>query len=591
MENMKRSATCGELTRVCTGETVVLNGWVHRARDHGGIYFIDLRDRYGITQVVIDSDATEELREAVRNLKFEYCIAIRGTVRSRPDSMVNNELTTGEIEVAARELTVLSKCDILPFMIDERSDAKEDLRLKYRYLDLRSFSMQRKLRLRHHVALAVREYLSSRGFYEIETPTLIRSTPEGARDFLVPSRLHHGKFYALPQSPQLFKQILMVSGFDKYFQIAHCFRDEDARGDRQLEHTQIDIEMSFVSKEDVFALVEGLMENVFRTTIETDIETPFLRFSYDEALTRYGSDKPDLRFGLELQDFGEFAKGSTFQVFTRTIESGGTVKVLVAPGCGSYSRKMIGNLEEIAKTYGAKGLAWMKVTDEGLDGGIAKFFSERAREIGSAIAAKPGDLILAVADSWRTACISLGAVRTRLGSDLGLTKDKGFRFCWITDFPLFEWNEKENRWEAAHHMFTMPQEQFIDTLEQEPGKVKGDLYDLVCNGMELASGSIRIHDPELQRRIFDIVGFSHQEAERRFGFLLDAFRYGPPPHGGIAPGLDRLLTIMTGESSIREVIAFPKNTMGISPMDETPSEVDQCQLDELHIRLIPTDNN
>ena len=572
-------------------ETVVLNGWVHRTRDHGGIHFVDLRDRYGITQVVLDKDAPEELRNAVRDLKFEYCIAIKGVVRSRPDSMVNKELTTGEIEVAAQELTVLSKCDVLPFMVDDRSDAKEDLRLKYRYLDLRSFSMQRKLKLRHQVAMTVREYLSSQGFYEIETPTLIRSTPEGARDFLVPSRLHGGKFYALPQSPQLFKQILMVSGFDKYFQIAHCFRDEDARGDRQLEHTQIDIEMSFVSKEDVFALLEGLMATVFQKTIQTELKTPFERLPYDEALGSYGSDKPDLRFDLKLQDFDSFARESGFQVFTGAIESGGAVKVLVAPGCGAYSRKMITDLEDVAKTYGAKGLAWMKVTEEGLEGGVSKFFAERAEAITSSLGAKPGDLILAVADTWKTACVALGAVRTRLGADLELTKDRGFRFCWVTDFPLFDWNEEEARWEAAHHMFTMPQEQYIDLLEKDPGKVKGDLYDLVCNGMELASGSIRIHDPDLQRRIFDIVGFSHEEAERRFGFLLDAFKFGPPPHGGIAPGLDRLLTIMTGEPSIREVIAFPKNTMGISPMDGTPSEVDQKQLDELHIRLIPTDKN
>ena len=591
MENMKRTATCGELSKTRVGETVVLNGWVHRTRDHGGIHFVDLRDRYGITQVVVDSDASDELKQAVRELRFEYCIAVRGVVRGRPDTMINKELPTGEIEVAAAELTVLSKCEVLPFMVDEKSDAKEDLRLKYRYLDLRSFSMQRKLALRHEVAMTVRDYLSKEGFYEIETPTLIRSTPEGARDFLVPSRLHAGKFYALPQSPQLFKQILMVSGFDKYFQIAHCFRDEDARGDRQLEHTQIDIEMSFVSKEDVFALLEGLMQTVFEKTIQERIETPFLRLPYDEALERYGSDKPDLRFELELQDFKQFAEGSEFQVFSSTIESGGSVKALVAPGCAEYSRKMISELEEVAKTYGAKGLAWMKVTDGGLEGGISKFFAERAEEVTSSLGAQSGDLILFVADTWKTSCIALGAVRSRLGADLELAKGKGFRFCWVTDFPLFEWNEDENGWEAAHHMFTMPQEQYIDNLESDPGKVKGDLYDLVCNGMELASGSIRIHDPELQRRIFDIVGFSHEEAERRFGFLLEAFKYGPPPHGGIAPGLDRLLTIMTGEPSIREVIAFPKNTAGLSPMDGTPSEVDQRQLDELHIRLVSTDQN
>lgn len=589
MEHMKRTATCGELTQERIGDTVILNGWVHRTRDHGGIRFVDLRDRYGITQVVVDSEAPPELHDAVGKLKFEYCVAVRGVVRPRPENMVNKDLATGGIEVAASEVTVLSKCEVLPFMVDERSDAKEDLRLKYRYLDLRSFSMQRKLRLRHEVTLAVREHLSEQGFYEIETPTLIKSTPEGARDFLVPSRLHGGKFYALPQSPQLFKQILMVSGFDRYFQIAHCFRDEDARGDRQLEHTQIDIEMSFVSKEDVFELVEGLMKSVFSRAIDVSLDTPFKRLPYDEAVDRYGSDKPDLRFDLELHDFGELAKSSGFQVFTGVLESAGAVKALVAPGCGSYSRKMIADLEVVAKTYGAKGLAWMKVLEDGFEGGVSKFFSDRSADVRAALGANAGDLILMVADSWKTACTALGAVRNRLGADLGLTKDRGFQFCWVTDFPLFEWNEEENRWEAAHHMFTMPQERYIGVLEEDPGSVKGDLYDLVCNGMELASGSIRIHDPDLQRRIFDIVGFSHEEAERRFGFLLDAFKYGPPPHGGIAPGLDRLLTIMTGEPSIREVIAFPKNTMGISPMDGTPSEVDPRQLEELHIRLVPSD--
>lgn len=588
MERMKRTATCGELTAKRVGEALILNGWVHRIRDHGGIYFVDLRDRYGITQVVIDHDAPESLKSAARELKFEYCIAVSGVVRSRPDTMVNRELPTGEIEVKAAELSILSRCDVLPFMIDEKTDAKEDLRLRYRYLDLRSFSMQRKLRLRHIVTSEVRRYLSAQGFYEIETPTLIRSTPEGARDFLVPARLHAGKFYALPQSPQLFKQILMVSGFDRYFQIAHCFRDEDARGDRQIEHTQIDIEMSFVSKEDVFAVVEGMMRSVFAEAIGVPLEIPFRRIPYDEALDRFGSDKPDLRFEMELKSFDSFAKECGFEVFRKAVETGGTVRALVASGCATYSRKMISDLEEVAKTYGAKGLAWMKVGAEGFEGGTAKYFEADFERIREALGAHEGDLILFVADQKRTACISLGAVRNRLGQELGLTDGKGFRFCWITDFPLFEWNEEEKKWEAAHHMFTMPQEQYLDVLESDPGSVKGDLYDLVCNGAELASGSIRIHEPDLQRRIFDIVGFSPEEAERRFGFLLEAFKYGPPPHGGIAPGLDRLLTIMTGETTIREVIAFPKNTVGASPMDGSPAEVDQHQLDELHIRLIPT---
>jgi aspartyl-tRNA synthetase len=585
MEKMKRTATCGELSKKRTGSEVVLNGWVHRTRNHGGIQFISLRDRYGITQVVIDEDAPAALKTAAGDLKREYCIAVQGTVRERPADMVNPDMATGEIEVQAKTLEVLTKCDPLPFHIEEKSDAREDLRLSYRYLDLRSFSMQRKIKLRADVTFAVREYLISRDFMEIETPSMIKSTPEGARDFLVPSRLHPGKFYALPQSPQLFKQILMVSGFDRYFQIAHCFRDEDARGDRQLEHTQIDMEMSFVSKEDIFEVVEGMLSHVFKKTLGYELETPFQRLTYHDAMDLYGSDKPDLRFDLPMQDFSDFAAQSDFNTFKSVLEGGGIVKILVAPGCAAYSRTQITDLEDAAKVYGARGLAWMKVTEEGLDGGIAKFFAPQTERILQTLGAGPGDLLLAVADSWKTACTSLGAVRSSLGKQLNLTTPGTFRFCWIVDFPLFEKNEEEDRWEAAHHMFTMPQEQYLDTMEKDPGAVKGDLYDLVCNGYEMASGSIRIHDPEIQKRIFNIVGFSEEEAERRFGFLLKAFRYGPPPHGGIAPGLDRLVMLMAGEDSIKEVIAFPKNNVGVSPMDDSPSVVDEQQLRDLHIRL------
>jgi len=585
METMKRTATCGELTKEWIGREVILNGWVHRTRDHGGIHFISLRDRYGITQVLIDTNASEVLQDSARELKREYCIAVKGIVRGRPEEMVNSEMHTGEIEVETISIEILSTCDPLPFNIDERTDAREDLRLSYRYLDLRSFSMQRKLRLRTNVTFAVREFLTNQGFMEIETPSMIKSTPEGARDFLVPSRLHPGRFYALPQSPQLFKQILMVSGFDRYFQIAHCFRDEDARGDRQLEHTQIDMEMSFVSKEDVFAVIEGMLTHVFKKTLDIELDTPFPRISYHDAMNLYGSDKPDLRFDLSMQDFNSFAADSSFNAFKSVVEKGGSVKALVAPGCASYSRKQISQLEEDAKIYGAQGLAWMKVTEEGLDGGISKFFAEQTEQILSTLGAGPGDLILAIADTWNTACTSMGAVRNRLGKDLKLAAPGTFRFGWIIDFPLFEWDEDEKRWEAAHHMFTMPQQQYMDTMEQNPGEVKGDLYDLVCNGYEMASGSIRIHDPEIQKRIFNIVGFSEEEAERRFGFLLKAFRYGPPPHGGIAPGLDRLVMVMAQEESIKEVIAFPKNNVGISPMDDSPSVVDEQQLKDLFLKL------
>jgi aspartyl-tRNA synthetase len=586
MESMKRSVTCGALRAGDAGTAVTLNGWVHRHRDHGGIRFFDIRDRYGITQVVVDADAPAELRTVSEELKFEYCIAVEGTVRARPGTMANPNMPTGAIEVKAARIVVLSRCEVLPFMIDEKADAKEDTRLTYRYLDLRTGTMQRNIALRHKAAFATREYLVRKGFYEIETPMFIKSTPEGARDYLVPSRLNPGRFYALPQSPQLYKQILMVSGFDRYFQIARCFRDEDARGDRQPEFTQIDIEMSFVSREDVFELVEGLMAHIFKESIGKDIAVPFQRLAYDEAMNLYGSDKPDLRFDMTMKDFGPIAAKSTFEVFRKVVEAGGVVKALVAPGCGEYSRKQITELEAVAKVYGAAGLAWMKVTEAGLDGGVSKFFVEQAADIRSTLGAKPGDLVLLVGADFRTACVSLGAVRAQLGRDLKLADPAAFKFCWIIDFPLFEWNAEEKKWDPAHHMFTMPQERFLADFEKRPGEVKGDLYDLVCNGVELASGSIRIHDPALQKRIFSFLGFSEEQAQKRFGFLLEAFRYGPPPHGGIAPGFDRLVAMMAGETTIRDVIAFPKNTLGQCPMDDSPSEVDPRQLEDLHIRVV-----
>jgi aspartyl-tRNA synthetase len=588
MERLKRTHTCGQLTKSDAGAEVVLNGWVHRLRDHGGIKFIDLRDRYGVTQVLIDPAERPELAGTAADLKFEYCVAVLGVVRARPPAMVNSEMVTGEIEVAASELLVLSRSEVLPFMIDERTDAREELRFRYRYLDLRSGAMQRKLRLRHEVTLAVREYLADEGFYEIETPTLIRSTPEGARDFLVPSRLHAGTFYALPQSPQLYKQILMVSGFDRYFQIAHCFRDEDSRGDRQPEHTQIDLEMSFVSREDIFSVMEGTIAHVFRKALGVDLPLPFPRLSYHEAMNHYGTDRPDLRFAMELRDFAPWVPAGDFNVFKQVLEDGGTVKALVAGGYADRSRKQIEELEALAKRYGARGLAWMKVAADGsLEGGVGRFYAAQSSAICSGLDAAPGDLVLLCGADWKTACTALGAVRSRLGQEAGASGDKRFQFCWVLDFPLFEWNEEEERWEAAHHMFTMPQERFLDSLEEKPGEVLGDLYDLVCDGVELASGSIRIHDPELQRRIFRVVGFSEEEAERRFGFLLEAFRYGAPPHGGIAPGLDRLVMLMAGESSIREVIAFPKNTVAASPMDGAPARVDESQLTDLGLALLP----
>lgn len=590
---MNRTHTCGDIRKEDTGNTVLLNGWVHRKRDHGGISFINLRDRYGLTQVVVDEDSPAELKNISSELKMEYCIAIEGIVRSRPESMINPDMTTGEIEVVAKKIRILSTSDTLPFVIDEKTNASEELRLKYRYLDLRSNAMQKHLILRSKVTFATREYLTKKDFLEIETPTFIKSTPEGARDYLVPSRLYPGNFYALPQSPQLYKQILMVSGFDKYFQIARCYRDEDARGDRQPEFTQIDIEMSFVNREHVLTLVEGLMGHVFKETMNVSLPSTFRRISYSDSIDLYGTDKPELRFEMQLQDGSFLAELGTFQAFKDALSTGGTIKALVVPGVAEkYSRKLIEELESTAKIYKAKGLGWMKVnsTDDGqanLEGGISKFFEGKTSEICERLGAKTGDLLLFVADSkTKIACTALGAVRTRLGKDLGLCTEGVFAFAWIIDFPMFEWNEEENKWDTAHHMFTWPQEQYHATLESDPGSVKGDLYDLVLNGYELASGSIRIHDPDLQKKIFKIVGFSEEEGQKKFGFLTEAFKYGAPPHGGIAPGLDRLVMLMAGETSIKEVIAFPKNSFAQSPMDECPGEVDDIQLKELHLSIV-----
>jgi len=587
MTEMKRTATCGELQKSDAGKTVVLNGWVHRKRDHGGITFLNLRDRYGLTQVVVDDDASAELKETAAGLKMEYCIAVEGLVRKRPDSMVNKEMITGHIEVKAMRIVVLSKSATLPFQIDEKTNANEDLRLKYRYLDLRSTAMREHLILRSKVTFAVREYLTGKDFLEIETPTFIKSTPEGARDYLVPSRLYPGRFYALPQSPQLYKQILMVSGFDRYFQIARCYRDEDARGDRQPEFTQIDMEMSFVSRDDILAVTEEMFRTVFKKTVGADLAQPFPRISYDDAIDLYGTDKPDIRFEMQMQNAVWMAECTDFAVFKDAVAAGGSIKALTVKGqAANYSRKKIEELEAAAKIYKAKGLAWTKVSDGKFEGGIAKYCAGAEAEICTKLKAETGDLLLFVADAnYKRACTALGAVRSKLGKDLNLLDPKIFAFIWVIDFPLFEWNEDERKWDPAHHMFSAPQERYLDTLEQNPGEVKGDLYDLVLNGYEVASGSIRIHNPELQKRIFNIVGFNPDDAEKKFGFLTEAFKYGAPPHGGIAPGLDRIVMLMAGETSIKEVIAFPKNTFAVSPMDESPSEVDEKQLAELHLSV------
>lgn len=611
MENTKRTVTCGDLRAADVGKKVVLNGWVSRTRDLGGLVFIRLRDRYGITQVKVGDNASDDVKKIASSLKSEYCIAVEGVVAARDQKDINADMATGEIEVEATDIEIFTTSQELPFSIEEvrQKDGtlvlpNEDLRLKYRYLDLRREPMQHNIILRSKVAFAVREYLTSKGFLEIETPTFIKSTPEGARDYLVPSRVHPGKFYSLPQSPQLYKQILMVSGFDKYFQIARCYRDEDARGDRQPEFTQIDMEMSFTNREEVLETTEGMMGYVFDKTLGYKLPVHFDRLSWDDAMNFYGSDKPDLRFGMKIQDASFMANLSDFNAFkagaaasSMEIERhkrSGLKALVVKNVADKYSRKMIEALESVAKINHAKGLAWMKIvpstgsgTDLQFEGGISKFFAGKENEICGKLGAEKNDLLLFISDEkWQVACTAMGAVRKQLGKDLNLyDKNDEFHFVWIVDFPYFAWNEEENKWETEHHMFTLPQKKYWDTLESDPAAVKGDLYDLVLNGYELASGSMRINDPALQERIFEIVGYSRERAEKAFGFLVNAFKYGAPPHGGIAPGLDRLIMLMCHEDSIHEVIAFPKNNLAASPMDECPSFVDDKQLEELHLQV------
>ena len=614
MENSKRTVTCGDLRKADVGKKVVLNGWVSRARDLGGLTFIMLRDRYGITQVMVGDSASDDVKKIASSLKSEYCIAVEGVVAARADKDINPDMATGEIEVEATDIEIFTTSQELPFSIEEvrQKDGtivlpNEDLRLKYRYLDLRREPMQKNIILRSQVTFATREYLTSKGFLEIETPTFIKSTPEGARDYLVPSRVHPGKFYSLPQSPQLYKQLLMVSGFDKYFQIARCYRDEDARGDRQPEFTQIDMEMSFTNREEVLSTTEGMMQHIFKKTLNYDLPAKFDRITWEDAFDLYGSDKPDLRFDMKMQDAAFMADISDFAAFKAGAakadkalprhERSGLKALVVKNVADKYSRKMIEALESVAKTYKAKGLAWMKVTEghpelaEGscklaFEGGISKFYAGKEAEVCAKLGAEKNDLLLFVSDEkWQLACTALGAVRKQLGKDLNLyNPEDEFHFAWIIDFPYFAWNEEENHWETEHHMFTLPQKKYWDTLESNPGEVKGDLYDLVLNGYELASGSMRINDPALQQKIFKIVGYSNERAEKAFGFLVQAFKFGAPPHGGIAPGLDRLIMLMRHEESIHEVIAFPKNNLAASPMDESPSFVDQVQLDDLHIK-------
>jgi aspartyl-tRNA synthetase len=582
---MLRTHTCGELSLKEKAKEVTLCGWVHTNRNHGGIIFVNLRDRYGVTQLVFDSKHNKEAYHFAEKLNREDVLKATGKVRYRGKDLVNKKMSTGEVEILVDAVEMLNKSAALPIEPEDANNS-DDIRLKYRYLDLRRPAMQEKMILRHNVAFAVREFLSSQKFLEIETPLLMKSTPEGARDYVVPSRVNVGQFYALPQSPQLYKQILMVSGFDRYFQLPRCLRDEDLRADRQPEHTQIDLEMSFVQPDDVFELVENMFKFIFKKVLKKDLKIPFKRLSYKESMEKYGNDKPDLRFGLELVDVSSLVKDCEFGVFSSAVKSKGIVKGVVAEGCAGFSRKQVDKYIDFAKTLGGKGLAWMKVTEEGLDGGCSKFFDvEMQGQLIKKMKASPGDLLLFCADSYKVVNDVLSKIRVRLGKELKVIDESAFAFSWVTQFPLFEWDSDRKKWNAMHHMFCMPLEEDMKYLEEDPGRVHCTQYDLALNGTELGSGSIRIHKPELQERVMKVVGFSLEEAQSRFGFLLESFKYGAPPHGGIALGLDRVVALLCGLTDIREVIAFPKNKHAQGLMDGCPSIIDKEQLKELGISL------
>ena len=585
-KNPYRSHTAGQLRAENVGERVRLAGWVNRRRDHGGLIFIDLRDRWGITQVTFDPDR-EEIFSAAEQLRPEWSISIEGEVVRRPEGNENPDLPTGQIEVEVTDLRVLNTSKTPPFEIDRDRPVDELLRLKYRYLDLRRERMKENILLRHRVIKHTRDYLNDRDFAEIETPLLTASTPEGARDYLVPARLYPGEFYALPQSPQQFKQLLMVAGFERYFQIARALRDEDQRGDRQPEHTQLDLEMSYTTQDEVLDLVEDLyVEIVEGLTEKKLLEKPFPRLTYAEAIDRFGTDKPDLRFGLEIRDATETARVSDFKVFSGAVENGGSVRSIAVGGLGDLSRREVDEITEVAKTGGARGLAYFKVEEDGLAGPVTKFFSEEDQgALRETLGAENGDYLFFVADKDPVVFESLNRLRLHFRDRLGLVDRNVLALCWVTDFPLFEWNEDEERVEPMHHMFTMPREEDLPLLDSDPLRVIGQLYDLVANGTELASGSIRIHLPELQQKVFSIIGIGPDEAERRFGAILNAFQYGAPPHGGIAPGIDRLIMVLQDEPNIREVMAFPKTQAARDEMMNAPGPVSDDQLKELNIRL------
>ena len=583
---MRRTNTCGEMGKKHIGKKASLSGWCHSRRDHGGVIFIDLRDRYGMTQIVFEPEQ-KEIFSVAEKLRREDVIAAEGKVRARPKGMSNPNMATGEIEVLVEKLEILNRAETPPIEIDDRMEINEDMRLKYRYLDLRRPKMQHHLAIRHKTAKAVREYFDQQGFLEIETPMLGKSTQEGARDYLVPSRVNPGRFYALPQSPQLFKQLLMVSGCDKYFQIVKCFRDEDLRADRQPEFTQIDVEQSFIDEEDIYLLIEGLIKKIWKDVLGITLKTPFPRLLYAEAMDKYGTDKPDLRFGLELVDVSDIAADSKFEIFKKAVNEGGMVKCLNAKGCGNFSRKDIEELTRLAAVHGAKGLAWIKVTDNGMESSIVKFFdAPLQKRLAQKTEAKKDDLLLFVADVKHAVVnAALANLRLELGKRLKLMDPTKYIFTWIVDFPLVEFDETEQRYMALHHPFTSPKDEDLALLDKDPSKVRAKAYDITLNGVELGGGSIRIHRSDTQQKIFLILGLSREEAQQKFGFLLEAFKYGAPPHGGLALGMDRLVAMLTGNESIREVIAFPKTKAAESLMENAPSEVNEAQLKELHLRL------
>ena len=586
---MYKSHTCGELRLDHVGQNVTLAGWVHRRRDHGGVTFLDLRDRFGLVQVVASPESSPEAHASAQPLRMEWVVQVQGVVRPRPAGAENPNLPTGQVEVEARSLTILNPAKTPPFLINKDEEADENTRLRYRYLDLRREHMRRNLELRHRMVKFIRDYLDDHGFLEIETPILFKTTPEGARDYLVPSRVHPGEFYALPQSPQQLKQLLMVAGVERYFQIARCFRDEDQRGDRQPEFTQLDLEMSFVQRDDVMRLAEDLFTKLVAKIVPHKrlFATPFPRLTYQEAMDRFGKDNPDLRYGMELKDITDLARGSGFKVFDSVVASGGHVRGLNASGCGDYSRAQIDELTEYVKQYGAKGLAYLAIGADGEQRStFAKFFSpEKIQALQVRLEAKPGDLLLFVADKPAIVYEALGRLRVYLAERLALADPQVLAFCWVIDFPFVNWNEEEQRWDPSHHLFTSPMPEDVHWLDSDPGKARGQQYDLVLNNYEVGGGSIRIHERALQEKVFGLIGLDPDVAQERFGHMLEAFEYGTPPHGGIAPGIDRVCMILADEPNIREVIAFPKNQAARDVMGDAPSPVEPQQLKELHLKL------